>query len=107
MAAPSLSKLYLPYIESEDNKYWYLIPRAQYWNRDNLAEAHRVFEILAEYQTIRVGDLPRTNQLELFLNNPDEIIARKFTTEVQSEILEQMINEGIVAQWASNQTQIN
>ena len=64
-----------------------------------------MFEILAEYQTIRVRDLLRTNQLELFLHNPDEIIARKFTTEVQAEILERMINEGIVAQWASNQTQ--
>jgi len=103
MAAQSLSEFYLPYIESEANKYWYLIPRAQYWNRDNLAEAHRVFEILAEYKTIRVGDLPKTNQLELFLHNPDEIIARTFTTE--AEILERMIHEGIVAQWADNQTQ--
>ena len=91
------SKLY-----KTSKKYWYIFPRAQYFNKDNLKEFHRVLSFFKKVQYIRVKDLP-SRQFELFSNlDPEDCILRECTTKIQKKIQKQMIREGIIKPRAQN-----
>lgn len=92
-----LKRFYQPYLESE--KYWYIIPRAQYWNEQNLMEAHRVFQIINDHRFVSPSEITQ----QYLLPNKKGVL-RGFDKETQIKILDQMVKEGIVKQVSQSQT---
>lgn len=85
------SKLY-----KSSKKHWYIFPRAQYFNKDNLREFHKVLTFFKKAQYLKVKDLT-ARQLELFSNlDPEDFVLREWTTKTQNKIQKQMINQGII-----------
>jgi len=85
------SKLY-----KSSKKHWYIFPRAQYFNKDNLREFHKVLMFFKKAQYVKVKDLP-AHQLELFSNlDPEDFILRGWTIKTQDKIQKQMIKQSII-----------
>jgi len=77
-------------------KHWYIFPRAQYFNEDNLKEFHTVLTFFQKDQYIKVKDLPIA-QMEFFHDlNPHDLVLREWTTETKRSIQKQMIDQGII-----------
>ncbi len=89
-----LSEFYKLYKSSK--KHWYIFPRAQYFNKDNLKELHTVLKYFKREQYIKVKDLP-SRQLELFSNlDPNDLVLREWSRDTQRKIQERMIKKGII-----------
>jgi len=89
-----LSEFYNLY--KSTRKHWYIFPRAQYFNKDNLRELHTVLKFFKKEQYVKVKDLP-SYQPELFSNlNPDDLVLRKWNTATQKRVQTQMIEKGII-----------
>ena len=83
-------------IYKSSKKHWYIFPRAQYFNKDNLRELHTVLKFFKREQYIKVKDLP-SRQLEFFSElAPDDLVLRKWDTKTQEKIQKQMIKKGII-----------
>lgn len=77
-------------------KHWYIFPRAQYFNEDNLKEFHTVLTFFQKQQYIKVKDLPAA-QMDLFRAfDPEDLVLREWSTETQKQVQEQMIEQGII-----------
>jgi len=77
-------------------KYWYIFPRAQYFNKDSFKEFHTVLTFFKKAQYVKVKNLP-TRQFELFSNlDPEDSILREWTIKTQNKIQKQMIKQGII-----------
>ncbi|MBN1393319.1 MAG: DUF91 domain-containing protein [Sedimentisphaerales bacterium] len=75
-------------------KHWYIFPRAQYFNKDNLKELHTVLKFFKREQYIKVKDLP---QPELFSDlDPNDSVLREWDISTQKRIQKQMIKKGII-----------
>lgn len=89
-----LSKL--SYLYKESKKHWYILPRAQYFNKDNLREFHTVLMFFKQAQYVKVKDLP-SQQADLFSNlSPEDLVLREWHKDTQKRIQEQMIKQGII-----------
>lgn len=85
------SKLY-----KRSKKYWYIFPRAQYFNKDNLKELHTVLTFFKREQFIKVKDLP-SRQLSLFSNlDPEDFVLREWRKDTQIKIQKQMMKRRII-----------
>jgi len=85
------SKLY-----KSSKKYWYIFPRAQYFNKDNLRELRTVLKFFKREQYIKVKDLP-SRQLELFSKlDPDDLVLRVWDIKTQERVQKRMIKKGII-----------
>lgn len=80
-------------------KPWYLVPRAQYWNKQNIGELQQVLGWMDEVRYTRVGDL-EGYQPELGAADeidPDKPILQEWDQELQLRILDKMVDEGIIS----------
>lgn len=85
------SKLY-----KNSEKHWYIFPRAQYFNVENLREFHTVLTFFKKLQYIKVKELT-SRQLELFSTlDPEDFVLREWTIKTQEKIQRRMIKQGII-----------
>lgn len=89
-----LSEFYNLYKSTK--KHWYIFPRAQYFNKDNLRELHTVLKFFKREQYVKVKDLP-SRQLELFSNlDPNDLVLRKWDRDTQKRVQGLMVKKGII-----------
>ena len=83
---------------------WYLIPRAQYFHKENIEELHRVFELLKQKQYVRLKDLKEYQTKIGEKISADLLVYREWDQEAKLEIFNQMKSEGIIKPYAKEQT---
>jgi hypothetical protein len=89
-----LSKFTILYKESQ--RYWYILPRALYFNKNNLEELHKVLSLFKKEQYIKIKDIP-SYQLDMFSRlSPEDYILREWDTDAKQKIQKRMIKEGII-----------
>jgi len=80
----------------KSRKYWYILPRAIYFNKTNLEELHKVLKYLKREQYVKLKDLP-SYQPDMFERlSPEDYILRKWDTHTKQKIQKRMIREGII-----------
>lgn len=90
----------------ESKKYWYILPRASYFNEKNLKELHEVLMLFEKEQYIKVKDVP-AYQTEIFDNlGPEEDVLQIWNRDIQQEIQKKMIEKGIIKPTAQKRQSI-
>ncbi len=78
-------------------KYWYLIPRAQYFNEENLKEFYNVLSFFKKYQYIKANE-QKNYQPDMFgILKPDDLVLNVWDQEMQMIVYKEMIKKKIIS----------
>ncbi len=87
---------HLTHFFNEHKKYWYIIPRAQYFNDENLREFHSVLTFFRKFQSVKVKEL-KNLQSNLWDNlKPNDLVLRVWDKKTQMKVQKKMIKDGII-----------
>ncbi len=99
---PSIADFYIERHKNDNG--WYFMPRAQYFNPNNLEEWHKVLKYLSERQYIALSELQAYQpKLESEITS-DQRVLRKWTQEEQLQLFHWMVTTGIIQPYAQNQS---
>ena len=99
------SDLIKPFKEAK--KFWYIIPRAQYFNEENLKEFHDVLSFFKKYQFIKVKE-SKYHQSDLFQTlKPDDLVLRVWDQETQMTVQKEWIKNEIIRPFKSKKQSKN
>lgn len=76
--------------------FWYLIPRAQYWNDQNIVELRQVLSWMDQLRVARIRDLPGFQVPLGDTVDPEGLVVREWDADLQERIMDMMIDAGII-----------
>ena len=78
-------------------KYWYLIPRAQYFNEENLKEFYNVLSFFKKYQFIKASEQKNYHTDMFGILKPDDMVLNVWDQDMQMIVYKEMITKKIIS----------
>jgi len=99
---PSITEFYKK--RHKNDKGWYLLPRAQYFNPKNLEEWHKILEYLSEQQYVNISELKVYQPKLEHKVAGEQRVLRKWDQEEQLKLFHWMIANEIIQPYATDQS---
>ena len=105
MEDKTYSKLLNNYIKSK--KFWYIIPRAQYFNEENISELHTVLSYISQKMYIKLKDFKKKTESLFKELSPDDLVLRIWDQDTQLLVQKEMIEKKIIKPYNLNRQSKN